>query len=72
VCRQEGIKINEVSLPLSEITSYESVFITGTSRKILPVRQIDDMVFSAENELIKRISLKFDIMTNEYIRQRKI
>jgi branched-chain amino acid aminotransferase len=72
VCRQEGIKINEVSLPLSELTSYESVFITGTSRKILPVRQIDDLVFSAENELIKRISLKFDTMTNEYIRQRKV
>ena len=71
VCQSEGIKINEVSLPLSEITSYDSVFITGTSRKILPVRQIDELVFATENELIKRISLKFDAITAEYIRQRK-
>jgi branched-chain amino acid aminotransferase len=71
VCGSEGIKVNEVNLPLSEIGSYESVFITGTSRKILPVRQIGDLVFSVENELVKRISTKFEALTTDYINQKK-
>ncbi len=36
VCNSEGIKVNEITLHLADIGSYESVFITGTSRKVLP------------------------------------
>jgi branched-chain amino acid aminotransferase len=71
VCNSEHIKVNEVTLPLSEIANYDSVFITGTSRKVLPVRQIDDRIFSADNELVRRISIKFEELTSEYIQQWK-
>ena len=71
VCNSENIKVNEVNLPLSEIGNYDSVFITGTSRKVLPVRQIDDLIFSADNELVRRISKKFEDLTSKYIQQWK-
>jgi len=71
VCNSENIKVNEVNLPLSEIGNYDSVFITGTSRKVLPVRQIDNRIFSVDNELVRRISIKFEELTSEYIRRWK-
>jgi branched-chain amino acid aminotransferase len=71
VCNSEDIKVNEVNLPLSGIGNYDSVFITGTSRKVLPVRQIDDQIFSVDNELVRNISIKFEELTSEYIRQWK-
>jgi branched-chain amino acid aminotransferase len=71
VCNSENIMVNEVNLPLSEIGNYDSVFITGTSRKVLPVRQIDDQIFSVDNELVRKISIKFEELTSEYIRQWK-
>jgi len=66
-CSLVGIKVNEVPLPFGEIRNFESAFLTGTSRKVLPICQIDDLIFHADNELVKTISAKFEEITAGYI-----
>lgn len=66
-CNMLGVKVNEVPLPFIEIRQYESAFLTGTSRKILPIRQIDDFFYNPKNELITTLSAKFEEITTSYI-----
>jgi branched-chain amino acid aminotransferase len=71
ICAAEGIKVNEGNIHLSEIENFDSVFITGTSRKVLPVRQIDEKFFKVENELVSKISACFEAYTAAYIHRKK-
>jgi len=66
-CSLVGIKVNEVPLPFGEIRNFESAFLTGTSRKVLPISQIDDLIFQSGNVLVKTISAKFEELTAGYI-----
>ncbi len=69
VCDQLGIKVVERMVHRSEIANYDAIFLTGTTRKVLPVRSVDDISFSAENEIMKSISVKFEQLVAEYIKQ---
>ncbi len=71
-CSLIGIKVNEVQLPYEEIGNYDSAFLTGTSRKVLPIRQIGDLIYQADNELVKAISEKFEEITADYISNWKL
>ena len=62
-----NIKVEEKSIYLSELGSYEAVFITGTSPKILPVKLVGDQDFDVENKLTKQLAGAFDDLIEEYI-----
>ena len=71
-CNLVGFKVNEVRLPFYEIGTFDSAFLTGTSRKILLVKQIDNMPYKADNEIVKMISARFEELTSDYIHQWKM
>ncbi|MCF6366066.1 MAG: aminotransferase class IV [Bacteroidales bacterium] len=63
ICKENNIKIIETDLYQNDIKKYDSVFITGTSVGVLTVNQIDNHIFSKENELLQQISkLYFSIV----------
>jgi branched-chain amino acid aminotransferase len=45
VARAQGFTIEETAMKLHDISHYDSVFITSTPVKIMPVRSIDDQVW---------------------------
>lgn len=62
-----GIQLIETNILKDEISSFDSVFLTGTSPKILPVASIDDFVFSCTNETMTKLRLEYDRMIEQYI-----
>jgi branched-chain amino acid aminotransferase len=55
ICRLNGIDVVTGCVPASTISEYESVFMTGTSPMVLPVRSIDSCIFDAGHPLLARL-----------------
>lgn len=71
ICEDEGIKVEMFRMPYSRINEFDSVFLTGTSRKVVPVKSIDDYSFDTENKLMRDIIRYFDNLVAGYIAKHK-
>jgi branched-chain amino acid aminotransferase len=67
ICREEGIKILEKPVHLKELSKLSACFISGTSPKVLPVRQIDDQGFRADHPVQRKIMVNFDGVLNDHL-----
>ncbi|MBC8487630.1 MAG: aminotransferase class IV family protein [Bacteroidetes bacterium] len=68
ICNSIGNPVIEKMIYYKELKDFESLFITGTTREILPVRSVDKMVFTAENKLMQRISDEYELLVADYIK----
>lgn len=69
VCKKLGYEVIETLIGLESLSSFDSVFITGTSIKVLPVRKIDDFIIdSANNPTTKHILSSFDSLIMSYVK----
>lgn len=68
VCALHGIPVNYTSIPAKSAGDYESCFLTGTARKIVPVRSMGDHDFQVGTKMLSRISDEFESFVREYIR----
>ncbi len=62
-----GFHLVEQAVRASEISSYEAVFLTGTSPKVLPVKSVGNQMFSVENHLVVKLMEQYDNMITQYI-----
>ena len=60
ICKKLSIEIIEKNIYFESVTNYEAVFITGTSPKILPVKQIDNTTFRVDNRILHQIITEFE------------
>lgn len=67
LCRTLKITITEKTIPLQELPFYEAVFITGTSRGVLPVIMIDNHRFNVSNKIIKRLMTAYNTLVEEAV-----
>ncbi len=67
LAKKLNINVEERSVLLPELNSFNGVFVTGTSPKILPVKQIEEMSFDPRNPLIQQLINAYDSLTEEYI-----
>ncbi len=65
-----NIEVEERSIYLHELASFEAAFITGTSPKILPVKQVGELNFKPMNFLIQKLIKAFDNLIEEYVSAR--
>lgn len=80
VTRQKVLEcLNELSFSIieeavfaSEISSFDAVFLTGTSPKVLPVNCIGEVQFSAKNYFVEQLITKYNSMIEMYLNERKI
>jgi branched-chain amino acid aminotransferase len=72
VCSLLKMDVKFVSIKVDELKNYDSCFLTGTARKIVPIRVIEDTRFDAENPLVQKISLEFEKLVAGYISQNKV
>jgi len=56
----EGILIEERTISKDALDSLVSVFISGTSPKVLPVKQIDDFCFDVDHPLLRLLMDEFE------------
>lgn len=65
VARKHGFEIQEKDIPLSEISQYDGTFLTSTSTKIVPIRQIDDFIYAEIPEKLKELMTAYDAFLKE-------
>ena len=61
-------KINFKAIRQREISEYESCFLTGTARKIVPVRLIGEQSMSVKNDTLQFVAEMFGNYVKDYIR----
>ncbi len=71
ICLANKIKTEIINISYSQISDFESAFLTGTSRKVVPIRNIDNIHFDSKNKLMRKIMKYFDNLEAEYIKQHK-
>ena len=54
---------------MSEISNFDAAFISGTSPKILPIANINEVKFDVENEKLRLLMQKFNEVINQNIGQ---
>jgi branched-subunit amino acid aminotransferase/4-amino-4-deoxychorismate lyase len=69
VIRDLGIPLVERPLPLSELGSWQGAFLTSTSTKVMPLRQIDGTALPL-SPLVDRLRLAYDGWLDAYARGR--
>jgi len=70
-CTKLGLMVVEKSITVSELDTFDAVFITGTSRKILPVKKIDNIVFKVDNPMMRNLMAAFAELVHDYLLQHK-
>lgn len=67
VCRNLLLPMVEEKVQARSIVVMEAVFISGTSRKVLPVNRIDDIEFDANHPVTRQIQNAFNDIVEKYI-----
>ena len=57
--------VKEIELPLAE-----GAFLTGTSPKVLPIRNIENQTFKTDHTEIRELMADYDLLIEQYIRNR--
>jgi branched-chain amino acid aminotransferase len=70
LARELLIPVHEKEVSVNELHRFEAAFITGTSPKILPIRQIDGNTFNPENTILRQLMTRYDEMIGQYVAAR--
>jgi len=62
-----GINFIEKEVSFDELNSFDALFITGTSPKILPVKQVEKILFNPQNETLQSLIKNYNLLVDEYI-----
>lgn len=67
VCKRLNVKVEVRPISFQEIKQFDAAFLTGTTRMLVPIREIDGIVFNANNRLVERIIEGFEELVEEYV-----
>lgn len=71
ICEKQKLPLNEVIYDRDFLLNADSVFLSGTSAKILPVGQINGKQLNVSHPLMEKVSTFYDAVINEYVRFHK-
>ncbi len=64
---QLQIPIEERKISLDELQTFDAAFISGTSPKVLPIRNVKNIEYQIDNKIIKQLSKAYDQQISDYI-----
>jgi branched-chain amino acid aminotransferase len=67
IAERLDILVTEREVNLSELHDFDAAFITGTSPKILPIQQIDGLIFNPGNEIVRLLMKSYDDLIDRYL-----
>ncbi len=71
-CERLGFEVIRTLIGVDSLKDMDGLFISGTSIKVLPVGQVDDILFnSGSDPTISAVRELYDGLLNEYIRNNK-
>lgn len=70
LCIGNGIEINELQVHAAGVSGMDALFLSGTSRKVLPVNAVGPYTFPVNHQLVNRISELFDEEVRSYLNAR--
>jgi len=62
-----ALEVVEEDIALNSLANFDAAFITGTSPKILPIKQIGDIEFRVDNLLLRKLMQQHDALISDYI-----
>ena len=63
---QRQFSMEERKITLPELWAADEVFVTGTTKKIIPVNRIDDVIYSkSPGEITKKMMQLFNELVND-------
>lgn len=72
LCKKNSINLIERKVHLTELKEMDSAFISGTSLKVLPLKNIENFMFSTDDNLLRKLlDLYEDLIDNYIFKQRK-
>jgi branched-chain amino acid aminotransferase len=66
-----GYSVEERKIAKSELQEFDAAFISGTSPKILGIREIDSIVYTQNNNVLQQLAKKLDTLIEHYIDSKK-
>jgi branched-chain amino acid aminotransferase len=80
ITRQKAVKLAEMlnidvvekEISINELQNFNAAFLTGTSPKILPVKQIDRFTFNVSETILRKIMNAYDALIEQYISGKKM
>lgn len=66
-----SVNLTEQYVHTSGLKDMDALFISGTSRKVLPVNKVDTIHFNVNNPLLQKIRKGFDAYIESYIQSHK-
>jgi branched-chain amino acid aminotransferase len=67
ICKKNGIELDLRCMPVSELGMIDSVFISGTSPHILPVRSIEKHFYNVDHSLLRQLYRDYCDVVRNYI-----
>lgn len=69
VAKENKIEVRFEFIKLPELVQFNTAFLTGTSPKLLPVSQIDNVKFKNQSEVLHVLMTGYDKIINQYIQK---
>ena len=63
-----GVNLFEKDILLDELSSFDAMFITGTSPKILPIKQVAEISFNPQNEILQSLIKQYNLLIDKYVK----
>ncbi|MGB4205532.1 MAG: aminotransferase class IV [Bacteroidales bacterium] len=71
LCKENNIEFTEEPVHINELNKMDAVFISGTSRRVLPVCCIDNLNFNPQHPLIPMLQQLFEDRVMQYLSRKK-
>ncbi len=72
LCHKHNLEVMEAYSKEEELQGYDAAFISGTSPKVLPIKQVNSIIFdSSLNIIVKELMELYDNSIKEYIKNYK-
>lgn len=65
------LEVEERNISLKELPNFEVAFISGTSPKVLPIKNIDQFSYNVSNSKLTLLMKEFDLIMKNYILEKK-
>ncbi len=69
ICKHLNIEIRKEKIDLSKLSLFDSVFLTGTSPQVLPIRKINNLLFDVNHPLLNLLLETYRKELNRYLLQ---
>ena len=67
ISRRNGLPVNETIIYYDKLKQFEAAFLTGTSRKIVPIKRIDNIEFDVQNMQMRQLMQWYDAEIENYV-----